>query len=45
MNVQLALWIVAAGTLPNWGWHDYGYTPVGTIVFLLVLVLLLRGRL
>ena len=35
------------GGLPTWGYHSYGYAPVGIIgvVLIIVVVLLLLGRL
>ena len=43
----VVLLVVVFGGLPAWGYHSYGYYPVGIggIVLLVVVVLLLTGRL
>lgn len=42
----LLLLLLVFGGLPTWGHHQYGYVPsgFGGILFLVVLVLLLTGR-
>jgi len=39
--------LVLFGGLPAWGYHSYGYGPVGIVgvLLILVVVLLLTGRL
>jgi len=39
--------VLLLGGLPTWGYHSYGYGPVGIIgvVLIIVVVLLLLGRL
>lgn len=42
----IVLIIFLIGGLPTWGYHNYGYAPVGGIglILVIVLVLLLLGR-
>lgn len=41
------LFLMSLGGYPGWGWHHLGYWPssVSLLLFLVVLVLVLRGRL
>jgi hypothetical protein len=43
----IVLLVLVFGGLPNWGYHQYGYTPsgIGFVVLIIVVVLLLTGRL
>ena len=43
----VVLLLVLLGALPQWNWHQYGYTPSGIVVVLLVVlvVLAVSGRL
>jgi len=44
--ILFVLLLASIGGAPMWGWHEYGWFPsgVGTLLFIIVLVLLLRGR-
>ncbi len=39
--------LVVFGGLPQWGFHSYGYAPVGlgSVLLIVLVVLLLTGRL
>ncbi len=39
--------VLVFGGLPRWGYHSYGYAPVGlgTMLLIILVVLLLTGRL
>jgi hypothetical protein len=39
--------VLLFGGLPTWGYHSYGYAPVGVlgVILIVVVVLLLMGRL
>lgn len=43
----VVLLVLAAGGLPRWGYHRYGYGPSGLLgtIIVIVLVLALLGRL
>ena len=43
----IVLILLLFGGLPTWGYHSYGYAPVGIIgvILVIVVVLLLLGRL
>jgi hypothetical protein len=43
----IVLIVLLFGGLPTWGYHSYGYAPVGVVgvILIIVVVLLLLGRL
>jgi hypothetical protein len=41
LTILLIILLLAA--LPSWGYHSYGYTPVGLIVLILILWLIFGG--
>jgi hypothetical protein len=49
MSILLVILIVllCLGGLPQWGYHSYGYAPVGlgSVLLLVLVVLVLTGRL
>jgi hypothetical protein len=49
MTILLVILLVLllVGAWPSFGWHQYGYTPVGLVGVLLIIlvVLVLTGRL
>jgi hypothetical protein len=49
MSILLLILVIflCLGGLPQWGYHSYGYTPVGLggVLVLVLVVLFLTGRL
>lgn len=45
--ILVVLVLMLIGGLPSWGYHSYGYAPVGALglIVVVLLVLLLMGRL
>ncbi|MFN8600468.1 MAG: DUF3309 family protein [Candidatus Binatia bacterium] len=41
------LLLLVVGSLPTWGYHEFGYGPsgIGGVLLLVLIVLLLTGRL
>jgi hypothetical protein len=39
--ILVLLILLIVGALPHWGYHKYGYGPVGVLVVVLLVVLLL----
>lgn len=39
--------LLCIGVIPQWGYHSYGYAPVGigTVLLILLIVLVIGGRL